>query len=290
MEIRSLEKTTLEQLLNAWALAFQDYPYQWTADELMRMLIRRGYVASLSYGAFDGDRLVAFTLNGLGDYNNILTAYDTGTGTIPEYRNRGLAAQIFKAAAETLKEAGARQYILEVLSENAAAISVYSKLGFTVCRSFNYMIQQASKIKFLDSGPEDNISIEVIEWHNEHIADYLSHMTACCDFSPSWQNTFDAILRSSGGFVLLGAFQNAALVGYAVVNGSAGDIAQLAVDRAHRRKGIGSRLFKKACAYCAANRIQVINTDARGTAITAFLAAHNMPVTGAQYEMVLALN
>ncbi len=290
MEIRSLEKTNLQQLLDAWSLAFQDYPYQWTADELMRMLIRRGYVASLSYGAFDGDRLVAFTLNGFGDYNSVRIAYDTGTGTIPEYRGRGLATKIFMAATMPLKEAGAKQYVLEVLVENTNAITVYKKLGFSVSRNFNYFINQIPDVRFSDQQEVADLSMKVIEWNDHGIDTYLTQMQSFCDYAPSWQNTFDAVMRSPAGFILLGAFQGAALVGYVIIGCKAGDITQLAVQSAHRRKGIGSWLFRKACEYISAERIQLINVDARCTALTDFLAVHNMPVTGAQYEMILKLD
>ena len=51
------------------------------------MLIRRGYVPKLSFAAFDNGKIVAFTLNGIGMFNGIRTAYDTGTETVKEYRN-----------------------------------------------------------------------------------------------------------------------------------------------------------------------------------------------------------
>lgn len=50
------------------------------------MLIRRGYESRLSFAAFADGEIVAFTLNGVGQFNGIPTAYDTGTGTVKDYR------------------------------------------------------------------------------------------------------------------------------------------------------------------------------------------------------------
>lgn len=44
------------------------------------MLPRRGYEPRLSFAVFDEGRIVAFTLNGIGLFNGVKTAYDTGPG------------------------------------------------------------------------------------------------------------------------------------------------------------------------------------------------------------------
>ncbi len=94
------------------------------------MLSRRGFVPSLSFGIFEGDKLISFTLNGIGQFNGEKTAYDTGTGTIKEYRGRGLASKIFTDSLPFLKQAGVSQYLLEVLQHNTNAVGVISKTRF----------------------------------------------------------------------------------------------------------------------------------------------------------------
>jgi ribosomal protein S18 acetylase RimI-like enzyme len=81
----------------------------------------------LSFGAFKNEDLLAFTFNGIGEYHGIKTAYDTGTGTLKEYRGQGLAKCIFQHSLPFLEEAGIRQYLLEVLQHNEGAVALYKK-------------------------------------------------------------------------------------------------------------------------------------------------------------------
>ena len=84
MEIKSLEKTDFNTLFRAFGRAFADYEVQLNAEQLRAMLTRRGFDPALSFAAFDGAQIAAFTLNGIGNFNGVPTAYDTGTGTLKE--------------------------------------------------------------------------------------------------------------------------------------------------------------------------------------------------------------
>ncbi|MGW8315676.1 MAG: GNAT family N-acetyltransferase [Bacteroidales bacterium] len=122
MDIRLLSDTSSGQLFQAFREAFMDYEMQLDHHELDNMLKRRGFDPELSFGAFDRDRLVAFTFNGIGSFKGKKTAYDTGTGTVKEYRGRGLAGKIFQYSIPWLRKAGIRQYLLEVLQHNESAV------------------------------------------------------------------------------------------------------------------------------------------------------------------------
>lgn len=93
--IHSLESVSFKDLYAAFSSAFKDYDFSLNADELRRMLDRRGYNPQLSFGVFFEGRLISFVFNGTGMYNNILTAYDTGTGTVPSFRGLHLTQKIF---------------------------------------------------------------------------------------------------------------------------------------------------------------------------------------------------
>lgn len=62
--------------------AFSDYAVdsRMTKEQLGRMLVHNGVRYDLSAGAFDGDEMVGFTINGLDQWDGVLTAYDSGTG------------------------------------------------------------------------------------------------------------------------------------------------------------------------------------------------------------------
>ena len=124
MEIKSLGKTDFRTIFAAFSNAFADYDIQLNADELKTMWKRRGFNSDLSFAAFEGENIVAFTLNGIGCFNGIKMAYDTGTGTLKEYRGQGLATKIFEYSIPFLKEANINHYLLEVLQHNTKAVSV----------------------------------------------------------------------------------------------------------------------------------------------------------------------
>ena len=139
-EIRPLAETSFDDIFMAWEDSFRDYERTRTKEELRKMLSRRGFAPALSFGAFDEQQLVSFTLNAFGTHNGVNTAYDTGTGTIKSHRGKELSTKIFMESLPYLKQAGTRQYLLEVLQHNKAAVSIYTNIGFRVSREFNYFI------------------------------------------------------------------------------------------------------------------------------------------------------
>lgn len=278
--IKSLTDTDFESLYIAFNEAFKDYESQWTKEEFQTMLRRRGFVAELSFGAFEKNNLVAFTLNGVGFHKNIRTAYDTGTGTIKEYRGKGLATKIFEHSLPYLKEANIENYLLEVIQHNSKAISIYKNMGFKTAREFNYFVQNVENIKEIDREFDTSYSVRLVNL-SEH-----KTMATFFDFIPSWQNSFDAINRSIADFKILGAYKDEELVGHCILAPKTGDLTQIAVSKLHRRKGIASLLFKEIMNYNHHHSIKIINTQTDCLSITAFLASKNIAIKGKQYEMI----
>lgn len=98
--MKSLQGLSFNELFHAFEEAFRDYDFQLKKKELKTMLIRRGFSQELSFGAFIENKLVSFTFNGIGMFNGVKTAYDTGTGTIAEYRGKGIASALLKRMLE----------------------------------------------------------------------------------------------------------------------------------------------------------------------------------------------
>jgi len=260
--------------------AFIDYEVQITSEEFRVMLSRRGFDPSLSFGLFEDDRLVAFTLNGIGTFNGEKTAYDTGTGTIKDYRGRGYASRIFTESIPFLKQAGITQYLLEVLQHNTKAVSVYKKLGFVVSREFNYFKQPCSSVSIYSGQLSSDYCI--LEAGLEQSSDFARFW----NFSPSWQNGFEAITRRKDDFKFLGAYEGTTLVGYCIFEPGSGDVTQIAVDKRHRRKGIASALLSEALMCNRHNFVKVINTEIDCECMTAFLDSFGIPLCGKQFEMI----
>ena len=277
MEIKSLEKTDFETLFVAFSKAFADYDLQLNADELKTMWKRRGFNPKLSFAAFEEKDIVAFTLNGIGNFNGKKMAYDTGTGTLKEYRGKGLAAKIFEHSIPYLKEANINQYLLEVLQHNSKAISVYQKMGFEVTRELNYFFWTNNEIK---NEIESPCSVERIDIEN-HL--FVSEFW---DFYPTWQNSFESINRAKEDFVSFGAFVEKKLVGYCVFEPNSGDITQIAVDKSYRRKGIGTILLNETSKLNKLPQTKLLNTETSCTSIVDFLKSKNIEITGKQFEMI----
>ncbi len=281
MEIKSLNHTGFDELFRAFEQAFADYELQLSKSELQTMLRRRGFDPKLSFAAFDGDKIVSFTCNGIGDFYGIPTAYDTGTGTLKDYRGKGVATRVFEYSIPYLKEAGIKEYLLEVLQHNPGAISVYRKLGFEVTREFYYFRPEKveNEIKAIDV-PYTLQFIDINKY--DSIPDFW-------DFRPSWQNSIESVSRTFGDFIGLGVFAGGRLVGYGIFEPVSGDVTQIAVEKSYRRKGIGSLLFQKMLEFNKHRSIKIVNTDIGCDSITAFLRAKNIEPTGKQFEMIKKL-
>lgn len=284
IEIRSLEDISFERIYMAFESAFADYEISVDKTELKSMLKRRGFNPALSFGAFHDDNIVAFTFNGIGKYKDgKLTAYDTGTGTIKEFRGQGLAKRIFTYSIPLLKNAGIENYLLEVLQHNKKALKIYEGLGFEVLREFSFFNQRKQLV--FNRIPDTSAICQIVTLETEDISSAQSFH----DFTPSWQNDIESIKRAGDDLVRLGAMVDSVLAGICVFSPKSGDITQIAVDNAFRRRGIASSLLRQATELMESETIKVINIESPTPSLDAFLASKNINLTGKQYEMIMTL-
>jgi ribosomal protein S18 acetylase RimI-like enzyme len=209
--------------------------------------------------------MVAFTLNALGTWNGVPSAYDSGTGVVPSHRRQGLARELLECSFDALRERGATQMILEVLEANERAVALYRTLGFEVTRRLQC---------WRYDGPAA---------HDEHVVDIpLDDLPRdVCDVAPSWQNALEALRRSDDDRRVLAMDDRS---GYAVVHAATGDFAQLGVAPSARRQGVGTRLLRHAAAV-AGKPLRMLNVDGGSSTIREFLRAAGATPTVAQFEM-----
>ena len=148
--IMNLVDTKFSTIHESFQNAFSDYaePFDLSIEELKYMVERRSYNPEYQFGAFDGNVLVGFILNGISTWQGKRTVYDTGTGVIKEYRKQGVATKLFEETLSKLKLENVEQYLLEVIRSNKNAYDLYSKSRFSVTREFEYYITEKSKLKF----------------------------------------------------------------------------------------------------------------------------------------------
>lgn len=280
IDMRSLRSCNFHELYACHLKAFKDYPFQWSKEALLKTIHRRGFDPELSFGAFHKDELVSFTWNGIGTFKGLRTAYDTGTGTVEEYRGKGLASKIFEYSIPFLKAAGVQQYILEVLEDNEKAFSVYSKQGFTVSRKFECFRINVCEWKIPERSFPKEIQLKEID------LGYRTQMQTMIDFDLSWQNNFEALSKNPGDLKIIGAFEDNILIAYAIIEPHSGDIPQLAVTTNKRRKGISSMLLRELKKSNKAEIVKVINIGSDQEAIKEFVLKNGIPKLVSQFEMV----
>jgi len=280
MRLDTLETVSLPRLVGVVNQAFSDYaiPFQFTEAKLGEMMRRRGVRLDLSVGVLDADELVGFTLNGLGTWQGRVAGYDSGTGVVPEARRRGYSRAMIERTRDVMRGAGAEIYLLEVLMSNDPAIALYESAGFRRTRAL------------VAWGIETVANGEVPSGVDLEIGDRIDpdRMRAMWDWEPSWQHSFEAIGRAGDARVVIEARRGDELAGYAIVFPASSDLAQIAVERGHRRRGIGRALAAEAWRR-SANTLRAINVDAGDAGSLAFFGRIGAIEIVRQHEMALDL-
>ncbi len=190
--VKGLTGSNDDDLCIAWKRAFVDYGMNVSDDQLLAIFKRRGYKLDISFGGFSDGQIICLTLNAIGTFNGLFTAYDICSGTSPEFRRQGIATQLFNSIVPVLRRLHVEQYILEVLNHNEAAKALYVKMGFTIAREFCFFRQPVTEVKtHLASTTSLDMNYASISELTEFPPDdELSRMWDC---HPSWQNSHDSV-------------------------------------------------------------------------------------------------
>ena len=253
---RFLNEDYFSQLYDAFIEAFSDYvvPFALTETQFRNHIILTAVDLERTVGCLDNDKVVGFSLNGFGDWEGKRTVYDAGTGVIRDHRRQGVSEAMFDLMLPIFKENGAEQCLLEVVTTNTAAIRLYEKLGFYIARELALL--QCDGMISVSAEPPQNIEISEIDEPDWDL------LTTFWDGKPSWQNSVDAVNRSQKMKRIMGAFIGGRCVGYVVFSAKFGRVAQFAVDKAQRNRGVGTALLSSMQREMAEGfSMQVINID-----------------------------
>lgn len=282
-DCRFLSDEHFGQLYTTFIEAFSDYvyPFALTEAQFRNHINLNAVDLSRTAGCFSGDRLVGFSLNGFGNWEGQPTVYDAGTGVIPSMRRRGISEAMFEMMLPVFKERSISQSLLEVITNNGGAIRLYEKLGFSTVRELA-LLQCDGKVKPAVSAADVTIrEITDPDW---------KLLTSFWDGRPSWQNSVEAVNRSLPLKRILGAFQDSVCVGYIVFSSSFGRVAQMAVDTAHRNRGIGTALLNAMQGETTSGySLQLINVDRSLTNAIAFFRNRGFYERLTQFEMLKPL-
>lgn len=283
-QCRFLRDTHLDQLFETFNEAFSDYalPSTLTETQFRQHLDTNGVDVCRSVGCFDGDKMIGFSLNGFGEWNHLQTVYDAGTGVIPDKRRQGISNAIFNFMLPVLKADGVEQFLLEVITTNEPAINLYKKLGFEIGREL--ALFKSETFENPDEQTRDRFELREMSEAN------WSLFESFWDAQPSWQNSPASIARVPDSKRIVGAFAGDVCVGYVIYSKVMGGVAQLAVDKPHRNRGIASALL----AHVQNTRnpehdVRIVNADTSLTGAMRFFARRGFGEIVRQFEMTKPL-
>lgn len=138
MTVKNLSHLTLDEILDCFLLAFENYfvPLPTDREYFKTRWQAAGVDLNYSYGMFDKGQLVGFILNAVDHRLGYKTAFNTGTGVVPSYRGQGITKSIYRSALPDLQNKGVEVSTLEVITQNIAAIKAYQSVGFTIQKHF----------------------------------------------------------------------------------------------------------------------------------------------------------
>ena len=267
----------------AFLKAFADYPlrFDFTRDEFYQKFVKKLNIRfELSPAAFNNRGIVAFIFTSLAKYDGKLTAYNGGTGVVPDYRGQRLTSQLYRFIFPMLKQNKVDQCILEVLTTNFRAIRAYEAIGFEKSRFFNCFK--------LSSPPLPNRDLKVgvsLVPCNDPDWDLLTRFN---DTNTSFLDSQLLLQKNIINETVVMARYNDETAGYVIYQQN-GRISRIAVDRKYRRQGIGSALVNHAFRDCPGNELTVINVNREDTSLTLFFRSLGFVNEVDQYELKLIL-
>lgn len=281
-QYRFLSEQDFPELYKANVEAFSDYvvPLQVSFEQFENHFIQNAIDINLSVGAFNRGKLVGYTLNGFGIWNGVKTAYDGGTGVIPKYRRQGIGKALFDFLLPKLREIEIKQMLLEVISNNEKAIELYRQIGFEETRKLLFF-EQTKDINLPLQNTFNIRQLENLEWKN--VQNFWDKPT-------SWQFSVEAIKRKTTQNLFFGAFLDKECIGYGVLFPSSGIIPQMAVDKKHRRKKVGTMLLAEMQKYVQDDKqLRFSNVDRDLHSLIRFAGKLDFTPTISQFEMLLKL-
>lgn len=280
-DCRFLGEDYFMKLYEAFIEAFSDYvvPFALTEAQFRNHIVLNAVDLERTVGCIDGEKLSGFSLNGFGEWEGRSTVYDAGTGVIPDRRRQGISRAMFDLMLPVFEQQGVEQFLLEVVTTNSGAIALYEDLGFRPVRELALM-QCDGPVNVAAELPQD------IEIRDIDTPDWPFLMTFW-DGKPSWQNSKEAVRRSLKAKRILGAFLGDECIGYIVFSSKFGRVAQMAVDRKFRNRGIGSSLVHAMQIETADGfSLQIINLDNSLAATVDFFRNRGFYERLSQHEMV----
>lgn len=273
MEVKKLENIKFEIIVDSFLKSFENYYVKVPTDK--NYYKNRWKIAkvdyALSYGMFDGEKLVGFVINAIGNRNGIKIAFNTGTGVLPEYRGKRIVKTIYDFAIPDLKINGVTKCSLEVIIENTKAIKSYQSIGFNICKTFNCFNGEI-RLKSFEKIELNKIDYHCFDWKNLPNQDLYS-----------WD--FKSEVIKNGDYEYYQIIKDNFIESFFVINPKNEYLAQFEILK--ESDGCLNRLFQGIREV--SNSIKIINVDTSLNEKIDFINSIELSNTINQYEMEMNL-
>lgn len=217
MVVKHLGDTNFETIMDCFLLSFENYFVKMPTNHnfYKERWKAAGVRYDLSYGVFDDNQLVGFIINAIDKRQGYLTAYNSGTGVIPEYRGKRIVKSIYEYAITDLIRNGITKCQLEVIAENEKAIKSYEGIGFKKCKHYK-CFKGAIKTKNSNDFVLNKVSYDDMNWEalpNQNLY--------------SWDNQKESLVK--GDFQYYQVLIEEKIQSYFIMNSENGYIAQFEV-------------------------------------------------------------
>ncbi len=269
MIVKNLGNTDFDTIFESFLLAFHNYFVAVPTDS--NYYKERWKAAKVdfnfSYGMFDGEKLVGFVIHAIDHRDGKLTAFNTGTGVIPDYRGQKIVQSIYEHAFSDLKRIGITNCVLEVITKNEKAIRSYTGIGFKTYRTFK-CFKGIIDLENIETVTLKEIELEKVDWANIPNQHFYS-----------WDHQKESILRSNYRFfhVLTKTLPES----FFIIQPNTGYLVQF--DLLSKGKDVWNRLFSGIRQI--SSTVKINNVDERLTRKLEQLSAIGLVNTIDQYEM-----
>ena len=277
MEIRSLEQSTLQELIDCFLEAFSSYAIKMPED--IEYWNWRFYTArvdfSLSYGCFHDDKLVAFIFIGVDEIAGVKIAFNTGTGVVEAHRGKKLVDKLYAHAIPNFKLAGIDCCSLEVLTSNERAIRVYERIGFVKTKTL-HCYNQSNSIAINEILTKELDVKRALERSKEVQSHY------------SWDFINSALLRTLNTLTALEVFdERERAIGYFIINKKRKTLCQLELYSGN--SNLHWTMILRAIEQSEIKSIKLNNVDKNRVELNKSLLEAKWDNHVDQYEMIMKI-